>query len=49
MTGPRKTKAYYKDLASKNARAARTSQMKLKVYKEGIQEGLRIARDARNQ
>lgn len=42
----RKTKEYYKDLASKNSRSARTSQMKLKAFKEGLKEGIAIAKEA---
>ena len=42
----RKDKNYYKDLASRNSRAARTSQMKLKAYKEGLKEGIQVAKEA---
>ena len=42
----RKDKNYYKDLASKNSRAARTSQMKLKSFKEGVDYGLKVSKEA---
>ena len=42
----RKDKAYYKDLSSRNSRSARTSQMKLKAFKEGLKEGIQMAKDA---
>ena len=42
----RKDKNYYMKLAAQNSRAARTSQMKLKSYKEGLNEGIRIAKEA---
>ena len=42
----RKDKNYFKNLASRHARSARSSQMKLKSYKEGLQEGIRIAKEA---
>jgi len=48
MTRKRKDKKYYQELASKHARAAKTSQMKLKSYKEGFEDGLKAAREARN-
>lgn len=42
----RKDKNYYKKLASQHSRAARTSQIKLKSFKEGLKEGIQIAKDA---
>lgn len=42
----RKDKNYYKDLASRHSRTARTSQMKLKSFKEGLKEGIQIAKEA---
>lgn len=41
----RKTKAYYKEQAARNARSAKTSQVKLKSFKEGFKEGLAVRRD----
>ena len=43
--GKRKDKNYYMKLASTNSRAAKTSQIKLKAYKEGFREGLNVRRD----
>ncbi len=42
----RKTKEYYKDLAAKHSRSARTQQTKLKSFKEGLKEGLALAKEA---
>lgn len=42
----RKDKNYYKNLASRHARSARSSQMKHKAFKEGLVEGIRIAKEA---
>ena len=42
----RKNKNYWIDRARRAERSKRTSQEKLKSYKEGIQEGLRLAKEA---
>ena len=44
--GKRKDKTYYQKLASSHSRAAKTAQTKLKSYKEGFVEGVRLAKEA---
>lgn len=40
----KKTAKYWEDQAKRNARSAKTSQIKLKSYKEGFREGLEQGR-----
>ena len=42
----RKDKNYYMKLSATHSRAARTQQTKLKSYKEGLREGIAIAKEA---
>lgn len=37
---PRKDKKYWEERSKKAERSAKTSQMKLKAYKEGFKDGL---------
>jgi len=42
MARKRKDKKYWEEEAQKARRSAKTSQIKLKSYKEGFKEGLRV-------
>jgi hypothetical protein len=44
----RKTKKYWEERARKAERSARTSREKAKAYQEGIQEGIKIAKEAKS-
>ena len=42
----RKDKNYYMKLAATHSRSARTQQTKLKSFKEGLKEGIALAKEA---
>ncbi len=46
--GKRKDKKYWEERARKAERSANTTRAKSKAFKEGINEGLKLAREAKN-